>query len=124
MALESDAAERIQRVLGQDPQVTIFLKPIAAPAAMGLAGFASSTWVTSTYIARWWGSDHAPNVFFPFIMIFGGVGQFVAGIFGYPARDTLVTVMHVLWGSFWISIGIMYLMTVGSLLPFWSTRVD
>ncbi|TQB67711.1 hypothetical protein MPDQ_004905 [Monascus purpureus] len=101
-SLENNNPERLQHVLDQEPKVRTFLKPIAAPAAMGLAGFSCSTFITATYVARWWGGDRSPGIFFPFVAISGGVGQFIAGLFGYPARDTLVTVVHVLWGSFWI----------------------
>lgn len=95
-----------------DPNVAIFLRPIAAPAALELAGFGGSTFITSTYIARWWGSESSPTIFFRFVAFWGGLGQFIAGLFGYAARDMLVTVIHVLWGSFWMSIRVLYLLTV------------
>ncbi|KAL4993582.1 hypothetical protein BDV10DRAFT_199481 [Aspergillus recurvatus] len=100
MSLESEAREKMDRVLNRDPNATIFLRLIAAPAALGLAGFAGSTWITATYIARWWGDESSPTIFFPFVAFWGGLGQFIAGFFGFAARDTLVTVIHVLWGTF------------------------
>lgn len=75
------------------PPVRIFLQPIAPPAALGLAGFAGSTFITAAWICAWYGNEHSPTVFFPFIGIFGGVAQFIAGLHGFKARDTLVTVM-------------------------------
>jgi succinate-acetate transporter protein len=112
MALRADNHEKIERLLERDPSVTIFLRPIAAPAALGLAGFAGSTWITATWIARWWGDESSPTIFFPFVAFWGGLGQFNAGLFGYAARDTLITVIHVLWGSFWMSVGLLYLLVV------------
>jgi succinate-acetate transporter protein len=112
MALEAENRNKVDRVLEREPNVTIFLRPIAAPAALGLAGFAGSTWITATYIARWWGSESSPTIFFPFVAFWGGLGQFIAGFFGFAARDTLVTVIHVLWGSFWMSVGLLYLLVV------------
>lgn len=112
MALRADNQEKVDRVIEKDPNVTIFLKPIAAPAALGLAGFAGSTFITSMFIAEWWGNEKSPLIFFPFVAFWGGLGQFIAGIFGYAARDTLVTVIHVLWGSFWMSVGLLYLLVV------------
>lgn len=112
MSLESTEQQKTQSFLSQEPNVTIFLRPIAAPAALGLAGFAGSTWITATYIARWWGNEESPLLFFPFVAFWGGLGQFIAGLFGYAARDALVTVIHVLWGSFWMSIGLLYLLVV------------
>ncbi|KAJ9218444.1 hypothetical protein DTO027B5_1272 [Paecilomyces variotii] len=117
MSLEVGNSEKADRILERDPNVTIFLRPIAAPAALGLAGFAGSTWITATYIARWWGTESSPTIFFPFVAFWGGLGQFVAGLFGYAARDNLVTVIHVLWGSFWMSIGVLYLLVATGTLP-------
>ncbi|KAF2748043.1 hypothetical protein M011DRAFT_518766 [Sporormia fimetaria CBS 119925] len=104
--------------MSQVPNVTIFLQPIAPPAALGLAGFAGSTWITSSYIANWWGNSESPTIFFPFVGIFGGLAQFIAGLYGFRARDTLVTVINTMWGSFWISIGILYaFVAAGAVAP-------
>lgn len=35
---------------------------------------------------------HSTGAFFPFVMMFGGLAQFLAGMWGFVARDTLVTV--------------------------------
>ena len=82
MSVESDnrGDEKRHNVLESTPQVQIFLKPIAPPAALGLAGFAGSTFITSSYIANWWGGPESPTIFFPFVGIFGGLAQFIAGI--------------------------------------------
>lgn len=116
MSVESGARhdDKRQDILQSTPNVQIFLKPIAPPAALGLAGFAGSTWITSSYIADWWGGPESPTIFFPFVGIFGGLAQFIAGIYGFQARDTLVTVINTLWGSFWIAIGILYAFVVRS----------
>ncbi|KAL4993154.1 GPR1/FUN34/yaaH family-domain-containing protein [Aspergillus recurvatus] len=117
MSLEPDNTEKVSRILDRDPAVTIFLRPIAAPAALGLAGFAGSTWITATWVANWWGNPESPTIFFPFVAFWGGLGQFIAGLYGYGARDTLVTVVHALWGSFWMSIGLLYLLVATGALP-------
>lgn len=104
--------EKKHAILESHPEIRIFLKPIAPPAALGLAGFAGSTWITSSYIAQWWGNSESPTIFFPFVGIFGGLAQFIAGIYGFQARDTLVTVINTMWGSFWIAIGILYAFVV------------
>lgn len=102
----------MHHVLEQDPQVTIFLKPIAPPAALGLAAFAGSTFITASWIANWWGGPTSPTIFFPFVAIWGGLAQFIAGLFGFAARDTLVSVLNTMWGAFWLSIGLLYLLVV------------
>ncbi|EPS26268.1 hypothetical protein PDE_01204 [Penicillium oxalicum 114-2] len=117
MSLEAANRDKCERVLDRDPNVTIFLRPIAAPTALGLAGFAGSTFIISTYIARWWGDESSPTIFFPLVAFWGGLGQFNAGLFGYVARDTLVTVIHVQWGIFWMAIGLLYFLTANGSLP-------
>ncbi|KAK5168387.1 uncharacterized protein LTR77_006957 [Saxophila tyrrhenica] len=111
--------EKAHEPLSSDrPGIRIFLQPLAPPAALGLAGFAGSTWITSAYIADWFGNPESPTIFFPFIGMFGGVAQFVAGIYGLNARDTLVSVINTMWGSFWIAIGILYaFVAAGALEP-------
>lgn len=120
MSVESHAGHEDKRneVLEKAPSVQIFLRPIAPPAALGLAGFAGSTWITASHIAMWWGSSDSPTIFFPFVAMFGGLAQFIAGIKGFEARDTLVTVVNTMWGSFWLAIGILYAFTAaGALEP-------
>jgi succinate-acetate transporter protein len=112
MSLEVEDREKLTRLTQVDPGVTIFLRPIAPPAALGLAGFAGSTWITASWIAGWWGGDKSPSIFFPFVAFWGGLAQFIAGFMGFPARDTLVTVVNVLWGSFWMSAGLMWFLVV------------
>ena len=64
-----DSEKRFQELLDQPPAIRIFLKPIAPPAALGLAGFAGSTFVAASWIAEWWGSDSSPTIFFPFVRV-------------------------------------------------------
>ncbi|KAK8043600.1 GPR1/FUN34/yaaH family-domain-containing protein [Apiospora rasikravindrae] len=108
LASTMEDEKRRRETLEQRPGVQIFLQPIAPPAALGLAGFAGSTFITASYIANWWGNAQSPTIFFPFVGIFGGLAQFIAGLYGFRARDTLVTVINTMWGSFWIAIGILY----------------
>ena len=96
------------------PQTRIFLRPLASPSCLGMACFFAGTWVFSTYILGWYGSDNF-NIFyhvFPFIAVFGGLAQFIAGYYGFPARDNLVTVYHVSWGSFYIAYGLLILVQI------------
>lgn len=112
MALASPDDPRLQEILEQRPGVSIFLRPIAPPAALGLASFAGSTFITASWMANWWGNDTSPTIFFPFVALFGGLAQFIAGIKGFDARDTLVTIINTMWGSFWLAIGLLYLLVV------------
>lgn len=104
--------EKRDRVPDRDPNVTIFLRPIATPLALGLASYAGSTWIIGSYLAGWWGNEESPTIFFPFVAVWGGLGQFIAGFLGYHARDILITVFHVLWGAFYISFGLLFAFVV------------
>jgi len=98
----------------------MFLRPIAHPSCMGLAAFFASTWLLSTWYCAWYGSDKTPGGIFAFVAILGGLGQFLAGMQAFPARDDLATVVHVTWGSFFLSFGVMVLLellTGVALLP-------
>jgi succinate-acetate transporter protein len=86
----------------------VFLQPVAAPSILGLFGFAGATFIVAANVAGWYG-DHAttPLVPAPFAAVFGGIAQFMAGMWAYRARDAVATAMHGMWGSFWIAYGIL-----------------
>lgn len=86
----------------------IFLQPIAAPSVLGLFGFGAATFIVAANIAGWYGNHtHSPLYLAPFAAMFGGVGQFLAGMWAYRARDALATAMHGMWGAFWMAFGIL-----------------
>lgn len=89
-------------------QTRIFLQPIAAPSILGLFGFAGATFMVSANMAGWFGTAASGSYLFPFAAIFGGLAQFIAGLWAYRARDGLATAMHGMWGSFWIGYGILW----------------
>jgi len=88
----------------------IALQPVAAPSVLGLFGFAGSTFIVATNLAGWYGDTSTPSLLFPFAAMFGGLAQFLAGMWAYRARDTLATAMHGTWGSFWLGYGVLYLL--------------
>jgi succinate-acetate transporter protein len=81
----------------------VFLQPIAAPSILGLAGFASATFVVASNLAGWWGTPTSPLALAPFAAMLGGVAQFMAGMWAYRARDAIATLAHGTWGSFWLA---------------------
>jgi len=117
MALQSDNHGKIEKTLEQHPQVSIFLRPIAPPAALALAGFSGSTFITAAWIAGWYGDSESPLIFFPFVAFWGGLSQFIAGLLGFLARDVLVTVINTMWGAFWMSIGLLYAFVAAGAIP-------
>src|SRR5436309_7365865 len=85
----------------------VFLQPIAAPSILGLAGFASATFIVASNLAGWWGTPTSGLVLAPFAAMFGGLAQFLAGMWAYNARDAIATLAHGTWGAFWLAYGIL-----------------
>jgi len=87
------------------PNVSIFLRPIAAPSALGWMAFFGGTFTLFTYYANWYGGDDTYVDISPFLFTFAGICQMIAGFYGYNARDNFVTVWFPLWGSFFMAWG-------------------
>ena len=88
----------------------ISLQPVAAPSILGLFGFAGATFIVATNLAGWYGDVTTQQFLFPFAAFFGGLAQFLAGMWAYRARDGLATAMHGTWGAFWLAYGLLYLL--------------
>lgn len=102
---------------GRSPAQT-FLQPIAAPSILGLFGFAAATFMVSANLVGWYGNDTTTAVVLaPFAATFGGIGQIIAAVWGYKARDGIATAMHGAWGLFWLAFGILYLLIGTGALP-------
>jgi succinate-acetate transporter protein len=98
--------------------VQVVLQPIAPPSVLGLFGFAGATLMVAASQAGWYGGAATAHYLFPFAAFFGGLAQFMAGMWAYKARDALATAMHGMWGSFWMAYGLLNLLfVVGVLAP-------
>lgn len=95
----------------------ISLQPVAAPSILGLFGFAAATFMVAANLAGWYGNDATPLILAPFAAMFGGLAQFLAGMWSYRARDGLATAMHGMWGSFWLAYGLYFLLVALHALP-------
>jgi succinate-acetate transporter protein len=71
----------------------IYLQPIAAPSILGLYGLAGATFIVAAHMVHWFGTGQTALFLFPFAAIFGGLAQFLAGM----------------W-AFWMAYGILYVM--------------
>lgn len=100
-----------------ETQTRTFLQPIAAPSILGLYGFAGSTLIVAAHLAGWYGTSETPVYLVPFTAFFGGLAQFLAGMWAYRARDGIATAMHGMWGSFWMGLGVLEILTVGGVIP-------
>ncbi len=95
-----------------DSPARIYLQPIAAPSILGLYGFAGATFMVAANMAHWYGTANSPIYLAPFVLMFGGLAQFLAGMWAFRARDGIATAMHGMWGAFWIAYGILQLMFI------------
>jgi uncharacterized protein len=90
----------------------IYLQPIAAPSILGLYGFAGATFMVAAHFAGWYGGADTMMYLVPFVAIFGGLAQFLAGMWAFKARDGVATAVHGTWGSFWIAFGALNLLVM------------
>jgi succinate-acetate transporter protein len=96
----------------------VVLQPVAAPSILGLFGFAGATLIVAANLAGWYGNATTPEYLAPFAAFFGGLAQFMAGMWAYRARDAVATAMHGMWGSFWLGYGLLWLLVAtGQLAP-------
>ncbi len=94
----------------EHPNTQISLQPIAAPSILGLYGFAGATFMVAANMAHWFGGPNSNMVLWPFAAFFGGLAQFLAGMWAFKARDGLATAMHGMWGSFWMAFGTLWML--------------
>lgn len=74
--------------------------PAADPAALGLAGFALTTFVLSVHNAGW-----APDLIWVGLAFFyGGLAQFCAGMWEFRNRNTFGATAFGSYGAFWMSL--------------------
>ncbi|HTQ57890.1 MAG TPA: acetate uptake transporter [Bryobacteraceae bacterium] len=96
----------------------VFLQPIAAPSILGLYGLAGATFMVAAQMAHWFGSSDTTLLLVPFAAFFGGLAQFLAGMWAYKARDGVATAVHGMWGAFWMAFGILaFILSSGRAAP-------
>ncbi len=98
------------RHVEEQPIAHVWLQPVAAPSILGLYGFAGATFMVAAHMAHWFGGAQTDMVLWPFAAFFGGLAQFLAGMWSYKARDGIATAMHGMWGSFWMAFGILWVL--------------
>lgn len=78
------------------------------PAALGLAGFALTTWLLSMINAGWFGGE-ALGLVLACALAFGGSAQAIAGLIEIPRGNTFGATAFIAYGAFWWSLAL-YLM--------------
>ena len=95
----------------------VMLQPFAAPSVLGLYGFAAATFMVALHLTGVYGGAKTDGELWPFAAMFGGIAQFLAGMWAFRVRDTIATAMHGMWGAFWIAFGIFNLLVMTGKLP-------
>jgi hypothetical protein len=92
---------------------------IADPAPLGLAGFALTTFVLSVHNAGW-----APDlVWIGPALFYGGIAQFLAGMWEFRNRNTFGSTAFTTYGAFWLSLAAFVVLDLFGKVPA-SVNVD
>jgi len=87
--------------------------PIANPAALGLGGFALTTFVLSTHNA-----GLAPNLTWVGLAFFyGGLAQFAAGMWEFKTGNTFGATAFSTYGAFWMSLATFVVLLLAGKVP-------
>jgi succinate-acetate transporter protein len=92
------------------PEARILLQPVAAPSVLGYFALGSALIVYGSWFAGGWGDATSPESFFPFVLLFGGVGQLGAALWGFRARDAVAAALHGSWAAFFLGLATTYLL--------------
>lgn len=79
---------------------------IADPGALGLAGFAATTFVLSCFNAGLFAEKLEPVVL-PLALVYGGLAQLLAGMWEFRKGNTFGATAFGSYGSFWISLALL-----------------
>lgn len=96
------------------PGFPVFHRKFANPAPLGLMGFAATTFVLSFFNAGAKGITE-PNVVVGMALGYGGLAQFLAGMWEFAAGNTFGATAFSSYGAFWFSYAIIFLPNSGIL---------
>jgi succinate-acetate transporter protein len=79
---------------------------VADPGPLGLAAFALTTFVLSAHNAGLFGFDkHANTIVIGLAIFYGGLAQFMAGMWAFRNRNTFSATAFSTYGGFWLALG-------------------
>ena len=88
---------------------------IANPAALGLGGFALTTFVLSTHNAF---PSSAPDLtWLGLAFFYGGLGQFAAGMWEFKTGNTFGATAFSTYGAFWMSLATLIVLVLTGKMP-------
>ena len=89
---------------------------VADPAPLGLAGFALTTFVLSAHNAGWFGTV-GNAVVIGLAIFYGGLAQFMAGMWEFRNRNTFGATAFSTYGGFWLALGTYLLLITFGKVP-------
>jgi uncharacterized protein len=78
--------------------------PVADPAPLGLAAFATTTFLLMTANTRWTIGNSAGTAFLGYALAYGGGAQFIAGMWEFRNKNVFGATAFSTWGAFWIGL--------------------
>ena len=89
---------------------------VADPLPLGLAGFASATFTISAVFAGWFAIGNVVLAI-PVALVFGGIGQFLAGMWAFRRGNVLAATAFGAFGAFNTSWALLEWLTLAKVLP-------
>jgi succinate-acetate transporter protein len=86
------------------PAAVTAAAPIADPGPLGLAAFATTTFLLMTVNTRWTVGNSAGTAFIGYALAYGGGAQFIAGMWEFRNRNVFGATAFSTWGAFWIGL--------------------
>jgi succinate-acetate transporter protein len=98
------AIDDTERIMATPATVPV----VADPAPLGLAAFALTTFVLSAHNAAAFGfglPGHGNAVVIGLALFYGGLAQFMAGMWSFRNRNTFTATAFSTYGGFWLALG-------------------
>ena len=95
--------------VSEDREATATVQPaapsaIADPAPLGLAAFATTTFLLMAVNTRWTVGNSAGTAFLGYALAYGGLAQLLAGMWEFINRNVFGATAFSTWGAFWIGL--------------------
>eukprot|EP00026_Physarum_polycephalum_P013740 Phypoly_transcript_14174.p1 GENE.Phypoly_transcript_14174~~Phypoly_transcript_14174.p1 ORF type:complete len:263 (+),score=34.63 Phypoly_transcript_14174:27-791(+) len=95
--------QMLQSIHGQQPRGIPPLSGLGNPGPLGLGGFAMTTFILSVFNTGVLLDASLEPVVLPLALFYGGIAQFVAGLYEYRIPNTFGATAFCSYGAFWAS---------------------
>jgi len=106
------------------PAFPVYHRRFANPAPLGLAAFATTTFVLSMCNVNTRGLNSTPNIVVGMAFAYGGLAQLLAGMWEFACGNTFGATAFSTYGAFWISFGCIYVPWFGILSAYEKLEAD